>query len=263
MIGKYLEQAGFCGAAFIYRKRAARVKSAARRRVGGRRQITSESSARMAAAGDWNRNGGKQRLCVRVRGPNEDFLGRRFFYYLAPIHYRYASRDVLHDGEIVGYEQVSQPQLALQLGQEVQYLGLDRDVQSGYGFIADDEPRTERERSGDADALALSARKFVRISRSGVARKTYHIEQLEYSLPRGAAALGPASMNSVLIIFFLDSVNKDRFFDHRADGHSRIQGIERVLKYYLHLAPKLSHLLRIQAQQIAAVKNDSAGGRLN
>jgi hypothetical protein len=50
----------------------------------------------------------------------------------------------------------------LQIVQKVDHLRLDRDVECGDRLVADDQARVERERAGDADALALAAGEFVR-----------------------------------------------------------------------------------------------------
>ena len=49
--------------------------------------------------------------------------------------------NVPHHGHIVGNEHIGQPLLLLQIHQKVQDLGLNGNIQSGYGFIADNELR--------------------------------------------------------------------------------------------------------------------------
>ena len=81
------------------------------------------------------------------------------------------SRDVLHHGEVVGDEQVGEAELALQVLQQVEDLRLDRHVERRDRLVADDELRLERERAGDADALALPAGEFVRIAQRVLGRR--------------------------------------------------------------------------------------------
>ena len=59
-------------------------------------------------------------------------------------------------------EQVGQLELVLQVHQQIDDLRLDRHVQRGHRFVADDQLRTQRQRAGDADALALAAGELVR-----------------------------------------------------------------------------------------------------
>ena len=57
------------------------------------------------------------------------------------------------------------PEPVLQLAEQVQDLRLDRDIEGGDGFVADDQFRLRRQRSRDADPLALAARELVREER--------------------------------------------------------------------------------------------------
>jgi hypothetical protein len=67
------------------------------------------------------------------------------------------------DGEVVGDEEVGQPELVLQVLEEVDHLGLDRHVESRHRLVADDELGSQRHGPCDADALALTAGELVRI----------------------------------------------------------------------------------------------------
>ncbi len=73
-------------------------------------------------------------------------------------------RDVPHDAEIVRDEEIGEAQLRLQVGEEVEDLRLDRDVERRDRLVGDDELRREHERAGDRDALALAAGEHVRIA---------------------------------------------------------------------------------------------------
>ncbi len=55
------------------------------------------------------------------------------------------------------------PRLALQVHQQVEDLRLNGHVQRRDRLVADDELRIERQRAGDADALAAAAVQLVRI----------------------------------------------------------------------------------------------------
>ena len=48
-------------------------------------------------------------------------------------------------------------QPALQLAQQVQDLGLDRDVEGRGGLVQHQQARLQRQSAGDGDALALAA----------------------------------------------------------------------------------------------------------
>ncbi len=69
--------------------------------------------------------------------------------------------------QVVGDEEIGQAEVLLQFDEQVEDLGLDRDIERGNRFVADDEFRLEGERAGDADALALAAGKLERVAVRG------------------------------------------------------------------------------------------------
>ena len=64
----------------------------------------------------------------------------------------------------MGDEQVGQAELLLQVFEQVDDLGLDRDVERRDRLVGDDEIGVGRERAGDADALPLAAGELVRVA---------------------------------------------------------------------------------------------------
>ena len=81
---------------------------------------------------------------------------------LAEVHHHHPVGDVAHDVEVVGDEDVREPELFLQVLEQVEDLRLNRDVERRDGLVAEDELRVDRERAGDADPLALAAGELVR-----------------------------------------------------------------------------------------------------
>ena len=94
-----------------------------------------------------------------------------------------------HDAEVVGDEQVGQAELVLQVVEQVDDLRLDRDVERRDRLVGDDELRVQRERAGDADALALAARELVRVAVAVLRREADELEQLRTR----AASIWPRS----------------------------------------------------------------------
>src|ERR1700730_7815111 len=90
-----------------------------------------------------------------------DLPGWAHFYNFAAIHYGDAGREIADHWHGVGDEEIGQAEVALELGEEVYDLRADADIEGGDWFVGDDEPGTQREGAGDADALALSAAEFV------------------------------------------------------------------------------------------------------
>ena len=71
--------------------------------------------------------------------------------------------DVLHHRQIVCDEQVGQPELVLQVHQEIDHLRLNGDIESRDRLLPDNEVGAEHQRPRDADALALAARELMGI----------------------------------------------------------------------------------------------------
>ena len=111
-----------------------------------------------------DRAGREQRDGVRVLRLAVDIVARPKLHDLPKIHDGDAVADVLDRGQVVGDEHVGQVELVLQIAQQVQHLRLNRDIQRRDRLVGDDEPRIERERARDADALALTAAELVRIA---------------------------------------------------------------------------------------------------
>ena len=66
----------------------------------------------------------------RDAGDPEDLGGRRDLHDPSDVHHRHAVADVLHNAKVVRNEEVGQPQIVLQVFEEVEDLGLDRDIES-------------------------------------------------------------------------------------------------------------------------------------
>ena len=160
---RHLAQCGGFGAAARMRIGAAGVEMTARRRVDRARHVALEDDAlALARARLRDRHGRQQRLGVGMQRHLEQALLVGHLDDAAEIHDGDAMRDVLDHGEIVRHQQVGELVLVLQVHQQVDDLRLDRDVERRDRLIADDQLRVERQRPGDADALALAARELVR-----------------------------------------------------------------------------------------------------
>ena len=76
---------------------------------------------------------------------------------LSLVHHRDPVRDVTHDRQVVGDEDVRQSELLLQVLHQVHDLCLNRDVERADRFIGNEDFRVGGQRTGDADALSLPA----------------------------------------------------------------------------------------------------------
>ena len=140
---------------------------------------------------------------------------------LPGVHDVYPVRHLPHDPEVVGNEQQGHPEPIPELAQQLQDLGLDRDVEGGGRFVGDEEVRVVREGHRDHDPLALAARELVRIggeAKLGIA-EVDEIEQLEDPLAgrRGADRLVEAEGFPDLLLDRVEGVQRRHRFleDHR------------------------------------------------
>ena len=182
--------------------------------------------------------------------PVVETTDRRHLDDLAQVHDGHAVTDVLHDREVVGDEQVGQPELAPQVKEQVEDLRLDGDVERRDGLIADDEVRSQCQSPGDADALALTTAEFVGIAARIVASQPDVIEVVADALIANAA-LAPA----VLVV----GLGHESFADDVADRHARIQRSDGVLEDDLDAPAETLQVGTTLAEDVLAV--DAAPGR--
>ena len=113
-------------------------------------------------------------------GAAQSVLRRPDLDDLAEVHHRDPVGDLADDGQVVGDEHVGQAELVLEVLQQVDDLGLDRDVERGDRLVGDDELGPQRQRPGDADALALAAGELVRVAARVLGREPDELQQLAH-----------------------------------------------------------------------------------
>ena len=82
------------------------------------------------------------------------------------------------DADVVGDEEVGEAELVLQVGEQVDDLRLDRDVEGGDRLVGDDQLRLQRQGAGDPDPLALAAGELVRVAVVVLGGEADPLEQL-------------------------------------------------------------------------------------
>ena len=118
-----------------------------------------------------------------------------------------------------------QPELALEVAQQVEDLRLDRHVERGDRLVGDDQLRLERERARDADALALAAGELVRVAVVVLRVEPDRVHQLlDRALALALALVQPWMTNGSEMIV--------------PTVRARVQRRVRVLEDHLHLAPQ-------------------------
>jgi hypothetical protein len=84
----------------------------------------------------------------------EERLDGRLLDHLAAVHHHHSTRRLGHHAEVVRDEHDGGAVLALQRGEQVEDLRLDRDVERGGRLVGDDDGGAEDQRHGDHHALA-------------------------------------------------------------------------------------------------------------
>ncbi len=144
--------------------------------------VTLEDVTGTLAAGIGDRDGREQAFRIRVLRIREQLRAFRRLDNPTQIHDGDAIADVFDHREIVGDEQVGDPELRLQVFEQVDDLCLDGYVERLNRFVANDQPWVERQRAGDAKPLALSARELVRIVAHLRGTQANALEQRGYAL---------------------------------------------------------------------------------
>ena len=133
-----------------------------------------------------------------------------------------------HHGQVMRDEDVGERQALAQLRKQVDDLCLDRDIEGGDRLVRNDEAGLHRERTGNADALTLAARKFMRIALQIGRWQADKVHQLPE--PRGN------------IRTRADRVDVQRLGNEVTDPATRVQRGGRVLKDHLHAAAERAEL---------------------
>ena len=83
-----------------------------------------------------------------------------------------------HDGKVVGDEQITDPGVAPDLREQIEHLGLDRDVEGRDGFVQDQYLRLGCKRASDRGTLALAADRPLRVGVPLSLVESHLVEQL-------------------------------------------------------------------------------------
>ena len=143
----------------------------------------------------------------------------------------------------MGDEHQRQRHAALEIGEQRQHLRLDGDVQRRDRLVGDDDVGIERQRPGDADALALAAGELVRIALESICAEPDQRHQF------AGAALGLGTR---------DAMGDRPVSDDPADALARIERGIGVLEDHLDLATKRPQRLAALGQEIDLAEPDRA-----
>ena len=155
------------------------------------------------------------------------------FHQAAQVHNPDAVGNVFHRPQVVGDKQVGDPGILLDFLQQVDDLGLDGDVQSRDGLVADDEFRIQGQGAGDADPLALAAGEFMGVPPDVVRLEAHRFEQL-------------ADLFIPLLGGAVKAVDLHGFPNDLPHRHAGVQGGVGVLEDHLHIPAEVLQLLALQ-----------------
>ncbi len=152
------------------------------------------------------------------RGVQRLLLGH--FHFVPEVHHQNTIADVFDNGQVMGDEDQRQAHGLLQRLEQVDDLRLNRDIERRHRLIADDELGLQNQGPGNAYALALAARKLVRVAVDLLRRQAdaahHRLDALHH------LGLGHAGV-----------VRAQGLGNDLRDGHARVQRGQRVLKNHL------------------------------
>ena len=154
----------------------------------------------------------------------DDRAGVGQFDDAAEVHHRDAVTDMPHRSKVMGNKDQCELQPLAQICQQIDDLGLDRDIKRADRLVGDNQLGPEGKRPGDANPLPLAAGKLMRIAAARPSIHADRFQQLLNPLP-SLAARGQAEVSQ-------------RFGQDRLDGHSWIERGKRILKDHLHALPQ-------------------------
>ncbi len=193
------------------------------------------------------RFGGKQVAGIGVLRIGEDLGGRSGLDDLALGHDADPIGDLADDAEVVGDEQHGHAVLVLERLQKLEDLRLHRDVERRRRLVGDQELRPVGESHGYHHALALAARKLMRVGAEPLLRfaNTDLLEELQRSRAGGRTL--------ELLVDFQD------FADLLLDRVQRIERCHRLLEDHGDVvAADMPELVVARLQEILPVEEDFA-----
>src|SRR6266850_3103329 len=192
-------------------------------------------------------NGGDKGSRIRVRRPFEDFAPVACLHNAAEIHDGNPVAHVLDNAEVVADHNVGEAESFLQFQQQIDDLGTDGDIQRRYWFVADENFGIEDQRAGDADALALAAREFMRVAASLFGPQPHMPEHRRNA--------------SVDLALSRHAMQAQRVFKRATNGLAWIERGVGILKHYLNDTGQCLSIARLPARHDLPVEHDAASRR--
>ena len=148
--------------------------------------------------------------------------------------------------EVVGDQHVGEAERLLQVGEEVEDLGLDRDVERRDRLVGYYQSWLQCDRPSNPDPLALAARQLVGIPLSLLGRQAHQLQQLGHPSSHGFA---------VAVV-----MHPQHVADNAADPLAGVERAVWVLEHDLHLAAQAEQLTTGDLVHIQAAYPHRPGG---
>jgi len=178
-----------------------------------------------------------------MRRSVENRLGRTFLDDSSKIHHRHPVAEVAHYMQVVADEQQSEIKLLTELGEKVDHLRLDGDIERRHRLVRHDEVRLGSERACEGYALTLSARELV--------WKAVGMGWIEPDLVKEFND-APSCLASIG-----ETVDKEAVRNLLPDAATRVEAAIRILKDQLHAATQCALDGRWHLRKVQSVKHDS------
>ena len=183
-------------------------------------------------------------------GRGEDGVAAAVLDRVAEVHHHHVVGDVADHRQVVRDEDVGQPELVLQVLQQVEDLRLHRQVERRDRLVEHQQHRMHHDGAGDRDALALAAREHVRIAVEVLGLQP----DLQQHLHRPVAALAGGHRG----------VELQWLAEHVADLLPRVQRAVGVLEHDLHLsAQRARDAVAGDVDPLALDQQLAPGGRVD
>jgi hypothetical protein len=161
-------------------------------------------------------------------GARQDLRGAGLLDHLAVLHHQHLVADEAHHRQVVADEDIGQAEIVLQVLQQVEHLGLHRDVQRAHRLVEHQHLGVQRQAARDGHALALAAGELVRVLAEGRPSRPTFSSRARARCSRSAVSPMPWMAH--------------RLDQRLADGEARVQAGVGVLEHDLD-AP--AHLLAL------------------
>ncbi len=162
------------------------------------------------------------------------------------VHHGDPIRNVFNHTEVVRNEQQREVQLRLQFLQEIEHLGLHRDVESRNRLIGHDQVGLEDEGSGNSNPLPLPTRELMRIPADVPGIEADQLEHPFYSF--------------VPFVLVVDTMEPQPLRDCLSHLSAWIQRAVRILKHDLYASPEGLEGGSRKVSDVLSVKENGAAG---